>query len=149
MSALERVLAAILLGAAVGGTAVFAHRIAGTPVTSGPVELTAPPRQHVPAARPVFAAPLPASARPLTRPSLPAAAVAAPTFRPVVVSALTEKHVAGPRPVAPASAPTAAPAAVPVTPAQPVEPPEPPRVLASVEPPTEVCPDGHEDGRDH
>ena len=140
MRGIERVLAAIALMAALGGTAAVARHMAGDTTDAQPVSLAAPPRQHVPAPRPVWA-PLPPRIRTLSRPALAAVPTAsAPASTPTPVRRIVVPRVtppqprsptpqAKPDPPAPAPAPTPAPAPAPVIPA-----PGTPRVLASVTP---------------
>src|SRR6266540_86291 len=153
MSAIERFLAAILLTAAVGGTAAVARHVVGTPPSeSEPIRLTEPQRQHASAPGVVWA-PLRAPVRPLERPAprLQTAVLVAPTrartsapavvtSRPVVVPRVTKpRSVAPPRTqVLPRRVP--APVAPPATPpvAAPTQVSDPPRVLASVPEPKPV-----------
>ena len=136
MRGIERVLAAIALMAALGGTAAVAHHMAGDTTDAQPVSLAAPPRQHVPAPRPVWA-PLPPRIRTLSRPALAAVPTAsAPASTPTPVRRIVVPRVTPPQPRSPTPAakpdlpaPTPAPAPAPVVPA-----PEAPRVLASVAP---------------
>jgi hypothetical protein len=52
MSGIGRFLAAILLTVALGGTAVFARHVVGSPTAADPLRLTSPPQQHVSAPGP-------------------------------------------------------------------------------------------------
>jgi hypothetical protein len=153
MSAIERFLAAILLTAAVGGTAAVAHHVVGTPPSeSEPIRLTEPQRQHASAPGVVWA-PVRTPIRPLERPapSLQTAVLVAPTrartsapavvtSRPVVVPRVTKPRSVAPPPTPVPPAPVPAPVAPPATPpvAAPTQVPDPPRVLASVPEPKPV-----------
>ena len=158
MRGIERLLAAMALMAALGGTAAVARHLAGGGTDAQPVSLAAPPQQHVHAPRPVWA-PLPARVRTLSRPALAAApAASAPRSSPSVVRRIVVPRVAPMQPPSPTPAakpdlpaPAPAPAPAPLAAA-----PEPPRVLASTVPQETVAAgesdvegDGHHGGHGH
>ncbi len=145
MRGIERVLAAILLLAAVGGAAVFA-RESGSGL-AGAVHLAAPPEQHLVAPGSVLIAPTASAdhSQRVLRLALPAlvttrTALSGKTtlLRPArLVPARTQPRTAPQAPTAAPSSPAPTPAPTPVatpteTVAAPVE--APPRVVASAQP---------------
>jgi translation initiation factor IF-2 len=128
MSGIDRVLAAILLVGAVGGTAAFARQI-GSDSSAEAVSLTAPPLQHFAAPGSVLFAHTPAPIRVAV--DVRRRSRHAPTaIRPLFVAAVPPRTPAPKR--APKRVATRAATAAPEPAPAPVSPPEPPRVLAAV-----------------
>lgn len=135
MRGIERVLAAILLLAAVGGAALFARESGSGPVRA--VHLAAPPQQHLAAPGTVLIAPtsspdhsqwvlrLAVSPQVTTRPATSAQGT---PLRPVTIVRPR------PRPQPPAPAPSPTPTATPTPVAMPAPVQTPQRIVASAQP---------------